>query len=89
MAGNDVQSNVGHEIQKQNTDLINSHAAIVQGIELSRRQTKPAPMQPKHPIMGQVEGYEPQEQDQIVQDSAPEEKISEWKVIHGVSRHDS
>jgi hypothetical protein len=89
MVSNDIKSNVRHEIQKQNADLINGHAPVVKGVELSRRQPKPTPMQPKHPVVGQGKGYEPQEQDQVIKDGAPQEEVTEWKVIHGLSRHDS
>jgi hypothetical protein len=89
MAANDVYGDVGHEIQKQDPDLVNGHAPIVKGIELSRRQAKPTPVQPQHPIMGQRKGHEPQDQDQVIEDGAPQEEITECEVIHGVSRRDS
>jgi hypothetical protein len=88
MASNYAQSNQRHEIQKQDADLINGHAPIVKGIELSRRQTEPAPMQLKHPVMGQVKGCEPQEQDQVVEDCAPQKEVTDRELIHGVSRYD-
>jgi hypothetical protein len=89
MASNYVQSNQRHEIYKQDADLINGHAPVVKSIELSRRQTKPTPVQLKHPVMGKPESYEPYDQDQVVKEGAPQEEIAEWKVIHGFSRHDS
>jgi hypothetical protein len=45
-------------------------------------------MQFEHPIMSQGKGRKPHEQDQVVKDRAPQEEISEWEVIHGVSRPD-
>jgi hypothetical protein len=88
MSRNQGQSNVRDEIQKQDANLIDRHASIVKGIKLSRRQTKPTPMQLEHPIMSHRKGHEPQQQDQVVEDRAPQEEISEWEVIHAVSRHD-
>src|SRR5215471_15423574 len=81
--GDDVQSDKRNEIQKQDADLVDGHAAIVDGIELRCRQSKPAPVQLVHPVMGQAKGYEPHDQDQVVDDGAPQEEVTE--VIHGVS----
>jgi hypothetical protein len=61
----------------------------MKGIELSHCQTKPTPMQLEHPIMGQGKDYEPQEQDQVVKDGAPQEEVTDSELIHGVSRDDS
>jgi hypothetical protein len=86
MVGNDVQSDAGRQIQEQDADFIDGHTAIVHGVELSLRQAKPTPMEAAHPVMGQGKDYEPQEQDQVVNDRAPQKELTEWEVIHGVSR---
>jgi hypothetical protein len=46
-------------------------------------------MQLEHPVMGKRKDQEPQEQHQIVEYGAPQEEITDCKVMHGVSRHDS
>jgi hypothetical protein len=42
-------------------------------------------MELKHPLMRQGKGGKPQEQDELVQDRAPQEEFIEVVWIHGVS----
>jgi hypothetical protein len=42
-------------------------------------------MKLEQPLVRQAKDYEPQDQHKVVQNGAPQEKIAEGKVIHGVS----
>jgi hypothetical protein len=55
----DVESNIGDEIQEQNTKLEDGHPGVVKHVELLNGKTKPSAVQQIHPIVRQHEEQEP------------------------------
>src|SRR5215475_9048331 len=49
------QSNIWDQVEQENTDLIQRHSRIVQGIKLLTRQIEPCAVKAIHPIVRQQE----------------------------------
>jgi hypothetical protein len=51
----DMQRNIGDEIEKEYADFVNCHAGVMNSVEPLNRQSKPSSVQSVHPFVG---GYE-------------------------------
>jgi hypothetical protein len=79
------QSNIRDEIEQENTNLVQCHPRIVQGVKLLHRHMKPSAMQSIHPLVCAQEAQPPHEQDTIVDDSTSEQYLAYYHDTHNLS----
>jgi hypothetical protein len=79
------KNNERHQVKKKNSDLINRHPNIVDGVELLVRQAKPLAMEATHPVTGDDKHQKPQEQYSVVDNRAPQKKAAHEFNAHLLS----
>jgi hypothetical protein len=85
LSTDDSEHKVWHEIEQENSDLIDRHPQIVQGIELVVGETKPLTMGAPYPITRKREGHKPNHHDSVIDDCAPEKKVAREFNAHALS----
>src|SRR5215831_12869731 len=60
-SSDNVQGNIGDQVEQENTDLVQRHPRVVHSVKLLTRQAKPLAMPSLHPIVCEQEAQPPPE----------------------------
>src|SRR5262245_61702482 len=78
----DKKRQKGREIEQQNPDLVNGHPSIVGGIKALLRDAEPSTVQPVHPAVREYKRTKPPQQDNVVDNQTPKQKVFEHGHVH-------
>lgn len=82
MASHDAKRNIRRQDEKKDADLINRHCRVMDAIEALLGNAEPPTMEFEHPTMRQDESTEPPQQNDVVDDQAPKQKLTDERSIH-------
>ena len=78
----DEQRDIRNQVEQNDANLVYPHGRVMDGIELFNRQSKPSTVESMHPVMSKHEDKKPQQQNAIVDNSAPTEDITHYLDAH-------
>lgn len=77
------QNQIWDKVEQKNTDFVNRHACVMDGIELLSRHPEPSTVKSLQPVVSQDEEQKPTEQYRIVDDRAPQKQTTYYLHSHG------
>src|SRR5262249_42599929 len=84
-SSHNLENGQGHQVEQQDSDLVDRHPGIVKRVELLPGEMKPPSMQAVHPLVRKHETEKPDQQDRVVDDCAPEKEVAREVGAHGLS----
>ncbi len=82
MTSHNAECNVRDEVEKQNSNLVDRHARIMEAVEALLRHMEPSAVKLEHPTVAKPEYDKLADQYAIVDDKAPKQEASKNFSAH-------